>query len=129
MKATGKLIFAIICLAAAFYLFYHYNIKKTDAPKLKESYFYCVPCDKEFLSASGTPTAKCPTCGAITTIYSFRKQCKNCKNEFTQFQLDTSTNMTRFPGGTWNAGFSSYRPCDKCQSADLLSLPPDEDQE
>lgn len=127
MKPITKLIFSFICLAAAFFIFYRYSFKKTEPPKLKESYFYCEPCDKEFLSASGTPTAKCPTCGATTTIYSFRKRCKKCGHEFTQFQLDTSTNMTRFPGGTWNSGFSSYRPCPECGNEDLLSLPPDEE--
>lgn len=126
MKATGKLIFAIICLAVAFFLFYHYNIREPEPAKLKDSYFYCEPCDKEFLSASGTPTAKCPTCGGVTTIYSFRKRCKNCGHEFTQFQLDTSTNLPRYPGGSWNPYLTTNRPCPKCESHDLLSLPPDE---
>lgn len=126
MKSPGKLIFSILCLASALFLFYYYNIRKPEPEKLKDSYFYCEACDKEFLSASGTPAAKCPTCGRVTTIYSIRKRCKNCGHEFTQFQIDTSTNMTRFPNGTWNAGFSSYRPCPECGYEDLLSIPPDE---
>ncbi len=122
---TWKAVAAIVVCMTAGILLLVRESKKDDKkkPDLKQEYFYCESCDREFLSKGGVASAECLECKAKTTVIRVKKRCKNCGFEFVQFECNTATNLVRLPGGYWGAGAQANRPCLKCGGDQLKSLP------
>ena len=124
MKTWRAITAIVVCMTAGILLLLRES-KKNDENKikLKQEYFYCEQCDREFLAEGGRASTKCPECKAETAIIRVKKRCESCGLEFVQFECDTRTNLVRLPGGYWGAGAQANRPCLKCGGDRLKSLP------
>ena len=82
--------------------------------------FWCAQCQKEFMAPWRDTSAKCPTCGTVSTIARCYYVCKSCGERFLAFDMDLKTEIAWLPGE--EEGRSAYQlppfPCPKCGSTD-----------
>lgn len=129
MRASTAVVIIVLCVAAGIFILMRRGREDEAArdatiSKVLTRFWYCEPCDKEFLAEGGAdPWAICPKCDQKTTIVREKRWCKNCKHEFVRFECDAPTSRLRPLGGYWGEDFDTNAPCPQCGSKDLISLP------